>query len=566
MIKRLQRWVGLALLALVMAGCGGLAGEPAIVATLPPATNAPTQQPVSLPQTAPDLALGAQVYAANCTRCHGAAGKGDGEFVQSGQITGVPDFTNPQTAEGATPADWYEIITNGRMDKMMPPWADKLSDDERWSVANYVYSLSGIPAPASTEAAVVQAETPAGTPAPTSESTERAVQPPNATQEVGADNTNVTGVVSGTVTNQTAGSSIPADLALNLHVISSDSQSAQTFDTTVNPDGSYTFENVPMETGGQYIVSTSYEQAVYSSDVVTGDASKTQMDIPLSIYEVTDDPTDIQMSSMLMMLQPDTQPGTLQVVQIISFSNTSDRAYMRQVDGGAASVIVRLPAGATYEDFSGGSYLVSSDGTQVADTQPVLPGSDHIMHVAFSVAYPGDATVSISQPMDYALNGEVEVLAETGTMSVSGTGFSTLGTRQLGDRTFVSYGGALTRAAGDTLSYAISGATSAQAAGSVTTTGNGISIVAYVLIGAGLLAIGAAFGFFMRERTDSRHAVVLTPNALIKQIADLDVRYHEGKVEESQYRKQRDTLKTRLVALMKEQAGSDDELDSGTDQ
>ena len=200
-----------------------------------PAAADSTPQPISLPQTAPDLALGAQVYAANCTRCHGASGKGDGEFVQSGQVTGVPDFTDPQTAQDATPADWYEIVTNGRLDKLMPPWADKLSDDERWSVANYVYSLGGQIAPASTELAIAQVETPASAeqaavraPAATEQA---AVLAPAATPEVGSDSGSLVGTVSGTVVNQTAGGSVPADLALNLHVISSDrARQAQTFD------------------------------------------------------------------------------------------------------------------------------------------------------------------------------------------------------------------------------------------------------------------------------------------------------------------------------------------------
>ncbi len=162
-LKRLQPLVGLVLLASIAAGCSGLAGEPDIVATMPPATPATNSaQTVSVPDTAPDLALGAQIYAANCTRCHGTSGKGDGEFVTSGQITGVPDFTDPQTSAGATPADWYEIVTNGRMDKMMPPWGGTLSDGERWSVANYVYAL-GNPDAQQAGAAVAQANTPVAT-------------------------------------------------------------------------------------------------------------------------------------------------------------------------------------------------------------------------------------------------------------------------------------------------------------------------------------------------------------------------------------------------------------------
>ena len=135
-------WIGLGLLALALVGCSGLAGEPVIVASLPPPTQ-PAPQVVSVPQSTPDLTAGAQIYAANCTRCHGVTGKGDGEMVTSGKVTGVADFTDPTLSQNATPADWYEIVTNGRLDKLMPPWKDKLTDTQRWDVTNYVYTLAG---------------------------------------------------------------------------------------------------------------------------------------------------------------------------------------------------------------------------------------------------------------------------------------------------------------------------------------------------------------------------------------------------------------------------------------
>ncbi len=556
-LKRLQPWVGLVLLVLIAAGCSGLAGEPSIVATMPPATAAAnTVQTVSVPSTAPDLALGASVYAANCTRCHGTEGKGDGEFVTSGQITGVPDFTNPQTAQGATPEDWYEIVTNGRMAQMMPPWADKLSDDERWSVANYVYSLSNPDAnpPEQAGAAVAQADTPVGTPVDTSGATPVATQ---AATQAGTEAVSaVTGSVSGTVTNQTTDGSVPSDLMLNLHVISSDGASTQTLNTTVNADGSYSFADVPIETGWQYLVTTAYSGVSFSSDLITGDVASPEMSIPLNIYEITDDPANIEIGGMLMMVQPDSQAGQLQIIQIINFVNSSDHAFVQMTDGIPASSSVTLPTGATYEDFSGGNYLIN--GSVVSDTQPVFPGDGHVMHVAFSLPYSDNTSLAIAQPMSFPLNGQVEVLVQSGSMSVAGDGISELGTRQLGNANYVSYGGAFALATGDTLHYAIGGAATSQQASTTAPVG-GVSTVAYVLIGVGLLAIGAAFGFFMRERTGGSKTdtpETLDANGLIKQIAELDVRYHEGKVAEASYQQQRSALKARLMMQMKNQAES----------
>ncbi|MBZ0288717.1 MAG: c-type cytochrome, partial [Anaerolineae bacterium] len=139
-----QRWFYVGLVALLTNACAGLAGEPAIVATLPPAPTT-AALPVSLPAAAPDLVLGAQAYMENCTRCHGLEGRGDGEFVQSGRITQIIDFTDPQTTLEKTPAEYYEIITNGRLETLMPPWANSLNESQRWAAALYTYMLPYTP-------------------------------------------------------------------------------------------------------------------------------------------------------------------------------------------------------------------------------------------------------------------------------------------------------------------------------------------------------------------------------------------------------------------------------------
>lgn len=389
----------------------------------------------------------------------------------------------------------------------------------------------------------VQIESPVAT-AEVTQVAEAAMLPPQETPEV---NGGATLIFTGTVANKTADSSIPENLALTLHVIRSNGESAQTFDTSANDGGSYRFENIPFESGGQYIVSARHEGVIFTSEPITVSSTESALNIPFDIYEVTDDPNIVQINSLVSILQTNSD-NSLEVVQVFDFGNISDRAYLEQSDGSAFSVGVRLPAGAIYEDFSGGSYQISADGTLVLDTQPVLPGESRVMHIAFTIPYSG--STNIVQTLDYPLNGQLEVLA-SGGMSVSGAGVIQLGTRQLGDMTFISYGGQFTQAAGEALRYSVSGSDVVQAMPSDATS-NGNGVIAYVLIGVGLFVLGAALGFFIRGQKDGK--ITLNPKLLMKQIADLDIRYKSGEVDENSYQKQRDAIKALLVTLMKDEA------------
>ncbi len=102
---------------------------------------APTTQPVRFPDTAPNLENGGAVYAEKCAPCHGVSGLGDGQ--QAGELPeGAPAIGSPQLARQAAPAEWYRVVTEGRLDKFMPPFSRSLSDQDRWDVVAYTLRLS----------------------------------------------------------------------------------------------------------------------------------------------------------------------------------------------------------------------------------------------------------------------------------------------------------------------------------------------------------------------------------------------------------------------------------------
>jgi cytochrome c oxidase cbb3-type subunit 3 len=78
---------------------------------------------------------GAKVFAANCTPCHGADGKGNPQL-------GAPNLTDELWFYGGDRPTVMETIRNGR-GGVMPAWAKRLDPETIKELAIYVHSLGG---------------------------------------------------------------------------------------------------------------------------------------------------------------------------------------------------------------------------------------------------------------------------------------------------------------------------------------------------------------------------------------------------------------------------------------
>src|SRR5688572_13469691 len=107
-----------------------------------PPTPAPTLGPL-FPAQAPNTQNGAAIYAEKCAPCHGETGLGDGEQgIQLG-VT-VPAFGLSEVARPASLAQWYTVVTQGNIERFMPPFTS-LSDQERWDVVAYAMTFHTSP-------------------------------------------------------------------------------------------------------------------------------------------------------------------------------------------------------------------------------------------------------------------------------------------------------------------------------------------------------------------------------------------------------------------------------------
>lgn len=92
------------------------------------------------PDRPPDIEAAQAIYAQQCAACHGAGGRGEGPAVTPAMKPPPTDFTDPERARSRSLYGLFNTITLGVEGTAMPPF-EKLSKEERWSLAFYVGSL-----------------------------------------------------------------------------------------------------------------------------------------------------------------------------------------------------------------------------------------------------------------------------------------------------------------------------------------------------------------------------------------------------------------------------------------
>ena len=393
--------------------------------------------------------------------------------------------------------------------------------------------------------------------APTAEATAEATETPTTID------------ISGQVVNGTAGESVPDDQEIVLFLFD-DEFNQQQLTTSVNAEGQFAFDDVPYSNGSAYVATTNYRGRVFASGVARGeamaqDAADGTIDMPITIYELTEDPDVIQINGMVTRVN--VVGDSLEVAQVVSVVNTSDRAFSSSTpteDGRFISLVITLPPGSVIVDLGDGQqrYVVAQDDFTLFDTVPVLPNTQHNVQVIYLIPYEGDAI--IEQPMNYAFDGRISLLVQPTSVNVVSEQLQPLGTETLGSSTFASYGADLSLAAGDVIRYDLSGSgIEVSSAGEVAVVpSNNLPLIIAGVIIAEIALIAGLYVVYRRRRgqpapktappdeaqtSDADRALI---DGLVAQIAALDAQYEAGELDADSYQRQRTALKTRLAGLM----------------
>ncbi len=446
-----------------------------LYAQQPSPTYDPTQ--VTAPSTVPMALFGEASYQQNCAPGHGAQGMGDGPTAASlpGPATA---FADPAALQALTPSELFYTTKFGRIQNLMPPWGNQLSDEEIWQTVAYAWSLH-TNASETTAGAELYSDTCAachglqgagdGPDAPvdlvdftdldyaiTKSQADWQAGWQSAHPEVGADWTDAqqstvleylrtfsltppwgeayragTGVIAGTVLQGTTGGDDVATLPVVLEAYAGFTPIA-VFTTTVDATGAYTFTELATDASINYLAAVNSAGIRYSSTILNFAPETDLLPAPITIYGTTDDSTVVRMNSIHWIIDP--RPGAVVVVEVYGVGTEGDRTYVgKAVDGLAqpATVALSVPTAAQDLGFENGvlGERFQQVGDVAYDTAPVLPGNGSRQIIMRYLMPQEGRSVEIARNFNYAVDDMSLLVAELPDISVEIPGF-TLASRE----------------------------------------------------------------------------------------------------------------------------------------
>lgn len=576
-VSRLFLVSGLALILLLVAG--------SIAAWAAPAGQ---DAPVAPPQPL----AGQASYAQYCAACHGPTGQGDGPSAAGLGVPPAP-LGSYDFIAGKSWQELFDVAKNGNMARMMPPWKNQLTDQEIWDTVAYAWSLHTSSAEVEAGRALYDANcaechgpdgkgVEAGAPDLADFATTSGVSQaawaaavaggkgtmPAFDGKLSADEQRATlayvrglslggplfrgplaageGVISGTVTNMTTGQPVPG-LMVELGIFDVSSMLEQRAATT-DAAGVYRFDGLSTEPGVVFAARVQYPAGVaYSTDFVGFEPGQTALDLPVSVYETTDE-SNVRLERVHFIVEFGGNQAL--VAELLVFSLDGDRSY---VGDGDAVLRFTLPPGAIdlaiNEEEVGGRFRATADG--FVDLLALPPGQN-VRQVLYRYALPyRDGKLELARTLAYPA-ANINVLVSDIGQKVTARGLTDQGLRQTQNgnyRTFL----AQDLPAGQEIALTMTNLPGMTSGGGGADNPTTLRILIGVLVAAGvaMAALLVALPILRRGRAVSAPAAAPTDReGLIDALARLDLAHEAGELSDADYRDQRLRLKAQLRDLM----------------
>ena len=356
--------------------------------------------------------------------------------------------------------------------------------------------------------------------------------------------------ISGVVRNGTAGGSPPIGLWVTLTYQIASGEIVE-HDTLTQPDGAFTFTDLPPQGRPGYEVRATYLDVEYASRAL---GEPLMGPLELTVYEITTDFGVLALvDDTLAVTGADGQHRQFAVLEAVKLRNTSDRTFRADTlaDGPMSMVRFSLPDGAADLDVQaslpGGHVLQVDRG--FALTVPVPPGDHDILYV-YRVPY--DGAIKQYTP-NFPMGAEsYRVMVVKGVAESSGPGMRAADDIAIGGAAYqVLEAGPLAPGmrAAVRLAELPQPTLLERAESAVRSDGfrrgalpGAVGLVLVVLVGAILLRRRASAARDAARRLADAEALDMAHGDIIKAIAELDERFEVGLVESEDYQAQRAEL------------------------
>lgn len=552
--------------------------------------------PAQAPDTPPAVSGGRTLWSENCAPCHGPTGLGDGPTAQAIDNP-MPNMVAPGLYRTRIPAEHFDIIKNGRIENMMPPWGNRFNDSQIWDLTAYVWSLHTTPESLASGAAIYEQQCaschgPDGTGSSFTEPSEItdftdlqvmaqrslanlqagfAASPAHeeisglseeeiwlAVDHLRTFSYNLpqrNGMLSGQVVNATAGRP-QGNLDVTLYAFQ-DGAEVESRTGQADSEGNFTFEDLATDPGIVYVVEGQYGRVSYISDPSSFAADANQQTLDLEVYETTTSAESVSLSRLNHLVS--VTPDAVRMVQVFVISNDSDKTYVGKNDQTFAFALPESATNVSFQnDFSNSRFVESDEGYITAE--PIVPGEDGLIIAAvYDLPYSGD-TLEVEVPVPAKVDS-INVLVETQPgLDMQSPQLQFIETRQLQNSEFATYGGQ-NLAEGEMLTLEFSGLSSIAfeqtpsniPPGAVAATPPLVDqeTLRWAVLGLGGLALLVAGGLYpyLRPRLASTPDPAAHRRRLLLLLARLDDAFEAGEIDEQVYRQSRARYKAELINL-----------------
>ncbi len=525
------------------------------------------------PSSAIDLNSGAAIYAQSCAPCHGEGGLGDGP--QAGELPFPPAPIGERAfALKKSFEEWFLQISNGDIEKLMPPFAKSYSVQDRWNVLAYVLSLGiqEISAELDLDFSLLPEDfrnlntlaSISGVELFDRIKTNLASQSEEFSDEViwsmvdqvhsmalglgsaGEVSASEPAIefgdfpenidVHGLVINSSGGG-IPQEFEATMHIVQDGSEN-DTLILPVNSDGEFLVEDFPLQADELYFFSVDFQGLSYFSQFYSGELLADSDLLEIEIYESSQDVSklEVELINMVFKFHID---GMVQVIEQVVISNNGKYAAAPG-EGGDPLIQYQLPEGATELIFEqgvlGDRYIVEENG--FGDIRAVLPGQNSYQ-IIFAYLLPYANSLDIEIPLQFATNDLVAFIPQ-GNTNIDQENFNYAGQQTVQSETFEAYDYSGELEQSKSVNISLSGAHPLETSAIKKLSGDN-----QFLIGLFALALSVAIGWLwyrsseIKTETKSRKK---SKEHLLDEIVALDQEGAEGKISKRNYAKQRKNL------------------------